>query len=237
MTVSEYLHGQILESNELETFLNALARLAVHELSNDDEHVLCGVTLLRRNHGATVASSSEEAQKLDEVQYNFSEGPCLTASRTQTEVEVFDFRSDERWPEYARFVHDLGIRSLLAIPFKLEGEDKAALNLYASVPGSFTADKVERARNYASEASQAFALSVRLARHEDAASNATDAMKSRTTIDLAVGIIMGQNSCSQESAVEILKSASTSRRIKLRDVASSLVSSLNVKAPTTHFER
>ncbi|WP_424991742.1 ANTAR domain-containing protein [Nesterenkonia salmonea] len=41
-------------------------------------------------------------------------------------------------------------------------------------------------------------------------------MESRTTIDLAAGIIIGQNRCSQEEAIAILKKASNHRNLTNR---------------------
>ena len=235
-TVSEYLHGRILESSDIENFLNALTRLAVHELSDDGEEILCGITLLRHRRAGTVASSSRVAQEMDEVQYNYHEGPCLTASRTQSMVHIPDLRDDDRWPEYSQFVVSQGIRSVLAVPFPMELDDRAALNLYSNISHGFTAEKVRMAQDYALQASQAFALSLSLARHKDTAADALEAMKSRTVIDLAVGMIMGQNNCDQQRAIEILKSASSSRNIKLRDVAATLVEKNGYKTPTTHFD-
>lgn len=238
ISVSDYLHGMILDSNELEEFLNALARLAVHEISTEGEEVLCGVTLLRHKRAGTVASSSEAAQKLDEIQYDFGQGPCLTVSMTQEMVEIADLETDARWPAYARAVRNHGLRSVVAIPFYLEGLDRAALNLYSTIPGAFTSERVALAQDYARRASRALALSVRLAGHRAAEADATAALKSRTTIDLAVGMIMGQNRCSQKEAIELLKSASSSRNIKLRDIAARMTGSgTGEDAAATHFDR
>ncbi|OIH82800.1 response regulator receiver protein [Arthrobacter sp. UCD-GKA] len=230
------LQGMILESNEIDSFLNALTRLAVHELSEPGEEVLCGITLLRHKRPGTVASSSQEAQDLDEVQYNYVDGPCLSAARTQSLVHVPDLQNDYRWPDYTKVVLARGIRSVLAAPFQLEQGDHAALNLYAPVPHGFTIEKMRLARGYALQASQAFSIALRLARHKDTATDALEAMKSRTTIDLAVGMIMGQNNCSQEQAIEILKSASSNRNLKLREIAAAMIAQKGHEPPTTHFE-
>ena len=62
-------------------------------------------------------------------------------------------------------------------------------------------------------------------------------MKSCTTIDLAAGVIMAQNRCSQATAMAILKNASSARNIKLRDVAATVIASVSSDtAVTTHFD-
>ncbi|WP_253905045.1 ANTAR domain-containing protein [Arthrobacter sp. H14] len=62
-------------------------------------------------------------------------------------------------------------------------------------------------------------------------------MKTRTTIDLAVGIIMGQSRCSQDEAFALLRSASSTRNIKLREVAAGIVASTGSPPASTHFNR
>ncbi|MBM6621300.1 GAF and ANTAR domain-containing protein [Micrococcaceae bacterium RIT802] len=237
MTVSEYLHGQILESDTLEAFLNALTRLAALELSESGTEVLCGVTLLRHKKAGTIASSSATAQAMDELQYDYRDGPCLTAARTQQLVHAPDLATDVRWPDYSTVTRGHGIHSVLAIPFDLEGPDRAALNIYAGQPHWFTPERVAAARAYADQTAQALQISIRLAHHHDAEHDALEAMKSRTSIDLAVGIIMGQNRCSQDDAFALLVSASNTRNIKLRDVATSMVEGIGIEEPATHFDR
>jgi AmiR/NasT family two-component response regulator len=61
-------------------------------------------------------------------------------------------------------------------------------------------------------------------------------MASRTTIDLAVGIVMGRNRCTQEQAFEILRAASSHRNVKLRDLAAELVATVGKGPATTHFD-
>lgn len=235
-TVTEYLHGMAL-STDLEAFLNALTRLSVQNLSSPGTEVLCGITLLRQRKAGTVASSSERAQMMDELQYDYDAGPCLDACRDGSVNYSEDLLDDPRWPDYTRAVVAHGMRSVLALPFTLPSGDRAAMNLYSEQVGDFTGEARTRAEAYAAEASQGFALALRLATDREKAEDLQAALESRTTIDLAVGIIMGQNQCSQEEAFRILRSASSTRNIKLRAVASSLVESTGGSASRTHFDQ
>ena len=47
---------------------------------------------------------------------------------------------------------------------------------------------------------------------------------------------MGQNRCTQERAVEILRAASSHRNVKLRELAAELVATVSRGPATTHFE-
>jgi hypothetical protein len=86
---------------------------------------------------------------------------------------------------------------------------------------------IETVQSYAYHASKALRLAVRISQLAEAKNHLTAAMESRTVIDLAAGAIMAQNRCSQESAMKILKIASSSRNLKLRDIAASVVASLS----------
>jgi GAF domain-containing protein len=234
------LQDLVLDSADVKEFLTGLATLAATRLSGPEDPghgIACGVTLLRSRKRGTVASSSPTARSMDELQYGFGDGPCLRAARTETTVYVEDVLSDNRWTDYFQAVAAHGVRSILAVPILLDGEAAAALNFYAPAADAFGAGSIDAAQKFAWEASQGLRLAVRVAHLTDAGQNLTTAMQSRTTIDLAVGIIMGQNRSSQEQAMMILKAASSARNMKLRDVAAAVVRSVNAKEPTTHFDQ
>lgn len=239
LTVGEFLRDLAVDATDLEAFLNALVRLAVHNLAHPDEELLAAITLLRHKKAGTVASSSERAQKMDEIQYNYADGPCLRAAREHSLVHVSDLRSDDRWPdEYKKNVTEEGIRSVLGVPIILDSDEgDAGLNLYSDEPDRFDEESIKAAEEYAREASRALSLALRFARHRDTEEDLTAALESRSTIAMAIGIIMGQNRCSQEEAFRLLKSASSSRNIKLRELAASLVASADPSSEGTHFDK
>jgi GAF domain-containing protein len=236
IAVNEYMRDLLLETHDLESFLNALTHISAETLSVAGGPVHCGITLRRHRRAGTVASSSELAQELDEVQYSYGDGPCLTACREERTISVPDMERDGRWTDYFEVIMATGVRSMLAVPFTLESDDTAAINLYSMKKNAFDEQAVNQAEAYAAQASALLNLAVRMAMHRDNEENLKLALESRTTIDLAVGIIMGQNKCSQERAVDILKSASSSRNIKLRHVAEAVIASATNQPVGTHFE-
>ncbi|GAA1763517.1 GAF and ANTAR domain-containing protein [Kocuria aegyptia] len=230
------LQELLLASEDISGFLDAFTTTIAQALSADGEEVWCAVTLLRPRRSITVASSSPQAEALDEIQYHYGDGPCLTAAREHRVVYLRDTRTDPRWPAYGRAAAENGILSALGVPLDLGGEARAGLNVYADVPDAFDQAVLEVVERQVAEASAVLRLAVRLARHRDVEADLRTAMESRTTIDLAVGIIMGQNRCSQEKAFEILRAASSHRNVKLRDLAAELVGTVGRGPATTHFD-
>jgi GAF domain-containing protein len=240
-SINQHLQEVVLSSSDVEEFLGELARVSARSLSEPGDEILCGITLLRQRKAATVASSSPAAQAMDELQYAYGDGPCMTASREQESVYVEDLESDGRWPQYAAAVRGHGFRSILALPFLLgsatpESDARAALNLYSHRPGRFDDRATELARDFVHQTSMALRLAVHFAQTSETAAHLKATLETRTGIDVAVGIIMAQNRCSQDEAFELLKSASSARNIKLHVVAAGIVESLGQGPARTHFD-
>ena len=233
----EQIQNLILDSADFEEFLNELARFSAHQVANSGEDALCGITLLRDRKAATIGWSSDSAREVDQIQYRLAQGPCLTAAQEGREVHVPDLFEEDRWgPDYAAAVASHGLRSVLSVPFHLQGDAQAALNLYSDVPHKFDGDAAVRVRGYTREISQALRLAVRFSLHTDSATNLRATLQSRSVIDMAIGIVMAQNRCNQEAAVRILKDASSNGNVKLRDIAASLVQSVGGAGTRMHFE-
>jgi hypothetical protein len=128
-TPVDQIQNHILESADFEDFLNELARFSAHQMAGDGDDALCGITLLRDRKAATIGWSSDSAREVDEIQYSLSQGPCLTAAEEEREVHVPDLFEEDRWgPDYANAVASHGLRSVLSLPFHLQGDARAALN-------------------------------------------------------------------------------------------------------------
>ncbi|BCW04916.1 GAF and ANTAR domain-containing protein [Arthrobacter sp. NtRootA1] len=230
-----YFLDLVLGSEDVEAFLGDLASFSAESLSHRNTAVYCGITVLRRKKSATAASSDDRARVMDELQNAF-EGPCLTAMDKLTSVLVPDLLREHRWPEYVQAASHQGLRSILSVPLLVEGDTRAALNLYSERTHAFSDDDVERAEVFASHAAKSLRLALKIAQLSDARNDLAAAMQSRTVIDLAVGAIMAQNHCSQEEAFTILRTASSNRNIKLRHLAQSIIAAVSSGKVTTHFE-
>ena len=129
-----------------------------------------------------------------------------------------------------------GIRSVLAVPFQLEGDTKATLLLYSHRSGRFDRRTLETAEDFVRQTSLALRLAVRVAHYSETAAHLRATLETRTVIDMAVGIIMAQNRCSQHEAFDLLKAASSTRNSKLRSVAAAVVSALGQGPAQTHYD-
>lgn len=228
------LQDLLVDHPDVRTFLQELAEFTAETLGGG---TYCGITLQRSPHEQfTVGSSGEKAKAMDEVQYDHGDGPCLHALRVHDEVFIPDVRTEKRWPVFMEHIARNGVRAMYCLPLDLEGSARAAVNLYAEDPAVVGEGYRRIARGFSVQASQALRLAVRVAQHAATTKDLHAVLQTRTEIDLAVGVIMGQDNCSQEEAFDKLRRASNSRNIKLRALAAGVVAGLNGTVPRAHFD-
>jgi GAF domain-containing protein len=180
---------------------------------------------------ATVACSDPLAARVDQVQYELDDGPCLHAVRDGRMVRIEDTADKARWPEFEAHAASHGIRSCLALPLNADGKPVGALNLYAREASAFGAAEARLAENFADNASGALSLAIRLASHAALIEQLRSSLASRGVIDQAIGIVMAREHCTQDRAFAILRSASQNGNVKLRDIASAVVTSISGEPP------
>ena len=235
--VPDLLQELLLDSPDINEFLAEFTELLHRNLSRMGLRTWCTIILLREHRPISVAASEARAKILGEMHYPPSEGPCLQAARARTVTYVPDTGGDSRWPTYTRALAQRGVKSLLAVPLDLDGEAKGSFNVYAAHPDAFDETTRQGIRDQVALAAPALRLAVRLTHYRETEEHLSAAMRSRTAINLAVGIVMGQNRCSQDEAFRILAAAASNRNVKLRKLAEDLVARTGEGPATTHFDR
>ncbi|MFJ3225082.1 GAF and ANTAR domain-containing protein [Streptomyces sp. NPDC086783] len=218
----------LLDTDTLEEFLQALAESAL-ELSQGEG---VGVTVEGDGKPVTVVSAGLAAPKLDEKQYGRDDGPCLQALRTGEEVAVVDMLRESRWGDYPAYAAACGVRSSLSLPIAAHTRTAGALNLYGGPPDAFADKDLTALRFLAAQATGGIAVAQRLADTQEFTAQLQTAMQSRSVIDQALGVIMGQRRCTATEAFDTLRSASQHRNIKLRDLCAELITNVTGGPPT-----
>lgn len=206
-----YEHGE--RSGE-PTLLSSVTDSAVDYVHAAD---YAGITLVENGSLTSVAPTDPVAARLDELQHELRQGPCLEAAWADQKVLVDDLADDDRWPRFTRRVLDeTPVRSVLA--FQLYRGDTAmgALNLYASTPHAFSSDDQETALAVATHAS----LALHSTRRGD---QFTSALASRDIIGQAKGIVMERFDVDAVAAWELIRKLSQDTNIRVADVARQLV--------------
>jgi GAF domain-containing protein len=231
------LQDLIIGTETVADFLSGLSIVAAATIGRSlGTPVECGVTLKRQRGTTTVGGSSARAILLDKIEQRIGQGPCIEALRIKAPVLLNDVRTDPRWPAYQEQLIAEDCLGVLGVPLELNEDSAAALNFFAKSPGVFTEAIVREAAGFADIAGGAVRLAVKVGTAQDAAQDLQAAMRSRTAIDLACGIIMAQNGCTQAEAMDILVKVSSNRNQKLRDITEEMIVKISGVKPTTHFD-
>ena len=207
-----------------EALLDRIVIAAVTEMPGAQ---YAGITLVTGKDFSTHAASGELIElieRLDRVQYQTGEGPCLDAARHHETVRCDDLRADDRWPRFARQAADLGVLSVLCFQLFAGGDSFGALNLYAADPAAFGPDSESTGILLASHAALAMAA-------DRTQAGLLTAMDSREMIGQAKGILMERYKITAFEAFGLLVASSQAVNRKLRDVAEHLVATGELLTP------
>jgi GAF domain-containing protein len=199
----------------VEETVQAVVEYALHALSCD----YAGVALQARGGRPQVpAATDPTVAEIYRFQMAGAEGPLVESMRTQRVVLVADTVGENRWPDWAKKVLELGVRSVLDVPLRTDSNAVGVLGLYSSQPDAFGPDEEAVAQILARHASVAVAT----ARRDESLAFAVDARK---LVGQAMGILMERYNLDSDRAFEVLKRFSQQSNTKLRDVAQRLIDS------------
>lgn len=200
----------LLAEKSIEETLHRIATLAVEVVHGCDH---AGVSLVEGRRLTTPAASDDVPARVDAIQYDVGQGPCLQAIRAHEVVHVADLAHEDRWPEFApRAVAQTGVHSMLAFRLFAEEDTMGALNLYAGAPDAFD-DEAERVGAILAAHAAVAMVGSRKATQKD------EAIRSRDVIGQAKGILMARQGISDDEAFDLLRRASQRMNLKLREVA------------------
>ena len=177
----------------------------------------CGVLLIGKGGKfESLFGTSELIYKLDALQQQCGEGPCVEAALDDLIVRTDDFITEERWPKYSQAVAGLGVRSGLSFKLFTSANTAGALNLFGMEPNSFDAQSEAIGYVLAAHAASAIIAS----RHGE---QLESALTTRDTIGQAKGMVMERFGVDAVRAFEMLRELSQSTNTRLVEVANRVI--------------
>ena len=206
-----------LTPGDLDATLSQITAAAV-QLLPDVQY--SSITILRSDGQLTTAAPTDpKILRLDAEQYRLHEGPCYDAATHDNQVISSDLATDERFPAYGRIAVEMGISSQIGVRLFDTPKSNGALNLYSERVGSFE-DISSLSALFAHQAGLAISYAHQIGTLDEA-------VRSRTIIGQAVGIVMERYGLNDERAFAFLKRMSSHRNVKLRLVAQELIAATN----------
>jgi len=194
--------------------LDVIVQVAAASMPEIDH---AGISIAHRDGRIeTRAANDKLVLTLDELQYTHREGPCVHAIDADPVTVVEYARHEQRWPAYIGPAVRLGLRSQLGMRLYIDDRTRGGLNLYSTSSDTIGEETRHLADLFAAQAALA------LGRVHDT-ENLNSALASRTTIGIALGLIMERYDMDQDQAFEYLTRIASSSQTKLREVAEHLI--------------
>jgi hypothetical protein len=171
----------------------------------------------------TPATTDAIGVRLDELQNEFDEGPCLDASRIPGIGIAFsaDLPAGEGFAKWGPAAAELGIESVMAIGlFPAQDPPRVgSLNVYSRRRGGLSEADRDAALVLAAHAAVALTGTLATGRAELQVVQLKEALRSRDVIGQAKGILMERRGIDEAEAFDVLKAASQSLNVKLARLA------------------
>jgi hypothetical protein len=229
-----------------------VAASAGHVVRTAGFDVGCGLVLHQPKRSPAITGTSDDVVRLLEWEREADEGPVTDVMSGGHPVAVLQRNGDFRWRNYSAQLQLAGFGSALAVRLRLDadvpaddgvpgnselGQSRATLAFFAQDSKAFPLQVIAEARTFAALATKSLQMAINLHTARSLATDLHSALDSRTSINVACGVIMAQNRCSYQEAFSILAKASSHRNIKVRKVAEDILERLPEGTPHSHFGR
>jgi hypothetical protein len=170
----------------------------------------------------TVSASDDLAAHLDELQFDFNEGPCWDAIASGEPVSEPSLASaPSQWPNFGPAAAHSGVASIFAFPLKVGALSVGAIDLYSRTPLDLTPADRRRAlgmsevigRRVLRQALQATASEI----------DEEGGVFSRRIIHQATGMVLAQLDVSAEDATVIIQSHAYGGGRSMKDLARAII--------------
>lgn len=214
----------LLEEDDLEQAITTVLQIGMTTFGEEPEISLTISSTADPAAGWTTRdATSAWARRLDEWQYENDEGPCIEADATGEVCVVNDVTADERFPAFAAFARDVGLRSCVSFPMPVRDASIGSINAFYEETGRVTDDVAERGHRLAASAAPLVANWLAHRRLVELTSQLEEALAGRSVIERAKGLLMGELAVDEERAFDLLRTQSQHENVKLRDVAARLL--------------
>lgn len=218
------LTGSLLQVKSVADVLKEVVTASLALMPHVD---VVSVTLRTRTAGFhTPIYTDPVAATLDELQYEFAEGPCIQAAELNgpAMAECYDLAKDLRWPRFSDAAVRLGVSAVMSTTLHPEAlpVESGSLNFYSRHSRGFDDRDRTAGLLLATHASLALAHSTAVTLAELEADQLHHAIDSRDVIGQAKGILMARQHLTADQAFDRLRQTSQQLNVKLVEISQNI---------------
>jgi hypothetical protein len=228
----------VSDNDQLVTALRrSVERMVEHDVERDQDETLTrivdaaidtvpgaiggGITRTEAGRVRSSHSVDDQSRRVDELQAELGEGPCVSAAEEPPPSGVFVAQDlagpdAQRWPRFAPRALELGVQAVMSVSLSVTRNRRSSLNFYSARPDVFDQHARLTAALFGLQAAT-------LLYGADRAAGLNQALKTRDVIGQAKGILMERFDITDDAAFQMLVTTSQETNMKLHDVAAWLV--------------
>lgn len=168
------------------------------------------------------AASHPDSAWLDEEELAIGAGPALAALAGDGPVDVPDLLADPPFPAFAAAAVATGVRALRTLVRPLPA-GRLTLTLYAVRPGTLGADDTAVATLVLAQTATALGNAEQYGEVRRSAHQLTEAMRTRSVIEQAKGVLMHALGCDADAAFAELRRRSQAANVRLAEISARVV--------------
>lgn len=169
------------------------------------------------------SSSDDKLERLEDLQIELGEGPCLLAYETGKPVMATDLRGDRDFPRFGPRAVEAGLHAVYSYPLQYEARSFGALNLYRSQPGPLGTEREELGETFADIAALYLMHGADDERRDIINRQLQGALDSRVVIEQAKGFVAAACDITPAAAFTALRGYARRHGTPLRTIALDVV--------------
>jgi GAF domain-containing protein len=197
--------------------VTALATVAVPQAE------FAGITMAIEDMPGTWIFTHPHVQRVDRVQYDTGDGPCLDAWRTGEVQTIRSTRAEGPWPRFRQASFEHGILSTISLPMLIDHQPIGALNFYARSEDAFGAEDIRIAAMFAAQAALVLTNARAYWDEQSLDDSLGDLTHGRDVIEQAKGVLMAKGAADGADAGSLLVDRARRDRVTVRQAAAAVV--------------
>ncbi|MCU1634498.1 MAG: hypothetical protein JWM61_3150 [Micrococcaceae bacterium] len=195
-------NGYLLTEQTAHDAVDGLAGIARDIITSAEG---AGVSIIDTDGTRTsVGATNPDVLEADNLQYEFGQGPCMSAWSTGEPTYIADTHTDDRFQKWTSAVAALGIRSCLSVPLLNRPTGLGAMKVYSTTVDAFTDEDRRLLMNLARSAAALLGHIQASDTPQRISDDVKASLANRDTIGVARGILMERFDLDRQAAMNHL---------------------------------
>jgi signal transduction protein with GAF and PtsI domain len=224
----EYLYTltKISKAITSDLYLEDVLKLIVTLTANVMKAKICSLWLLDHNTQELKIRATQAMSKeyLKERSLKVGEGIVGLVAEEKKPMAILDVLKEPKYKE-KKLAKKEGLVSCLSVPMMVKKKVIGVINIYTTTSYQFSDSDIELLTSVANQAAVAIENTELLVKTKII----QEELEIRKKIEKAKGILMKENSLSEEEAYNVLRKSSMNKRLPMKDIAEAIILSYEVK--------